>query len=258
MRRLLVAPLAGSLHRLSIPPATAPSWRRLRRRRSSGSTTARTTRVVTLEPWWHMQLPVFLMGSRSQVRGETIRFLDAVASGERPDVALVDAAAGGVIRLDEPLDLPYLDSLRDDRSFHLYLPLAIATKSRKSLRSRLVELFLGVSWGPLAMMGEDSLLLRMHDVLPEARWTEFLAATLRWWHEYSAEALRYSLRGAGVDRLWALNTALTQELRQRGVAVDELRVPLPDNSLDAFMRRHVGMFSDVLGLAQAGSVAGDS
>jgi hypothetical protein len=199
-----------------------------------------------------MQLPTFLMGSTDQVRKQTRRFLDSVVTGEHSEVTLVDAAAGAVILLGEPLDSP-----EGDRSFHMYLPLSMATKSRKELRPKLVDTFLRVSWGPLAMMGEDARLMRLHGVLPEARWTEFLAATLRWWHEYASEPLRYTM-GFQVDRLWELNTALTQELRRRGITVDELRQPLPGDSLETFMRQHGDMFSDVLDLAQVRSAAGEA
>lgn len=99
-----------------------------------------------------MRLPTFLMGSLDQVREQTRRYLDSIESDERSEMTLVDDAAGGVIRLGEPLD-----SHEGDRSFHMYLPLSIATKSRKELRAKLVDRFLQVSWGSLAMMG------RMHD-----------------------------------------------------------------------------------------------
>ena len=85
--------------------------------------------------------------------------------------------------------------------------------------------------------------------IPEDRWTEFLAAILQWWPDYAAEPLRYN-RGLNDSRLWDLNTTFMHGLSRRGIPKDELMQPLPDDNLEALMRRHEDKFSDVLQLAQ--------
>jgi hypothetical protein len=191
-----------------------------------------------------LQLPTFLMGSRDQVRKLTRQFLNSIAAGKPPEVTLMDAAAGGVIRVDECLSSP-----EGDRSFHMYMPILIASKSRnEQLGLKLADTLLQVPWGPLAMMGQDAGLMRGR-AIPEDRWTEFLAAILQWWPDYAAEPLRYN-RGLNDSRLWDLNTTFMHGLSRRGIPKDELMQPLPDDNLEALMRRHEDKFSDVLQLAQ--------
>lgn len=187
-----------------------------------------------------MRLPKFLLGTRAEVVRGTRKFLDTVAAKTEPELPMVDTAEGSsfVVLDDSRLHL-------DGRNFHMYAPFMVTTTTRRELSPPLFERLVRTPWGPLSLMGQGAAIVRMHKLVPEPSWAELLRATIRWWPEYAALGPRFAI-GQNQGELWSFPSLLKRELVERGVPREELRGPLPDDSLEAFLRTHQDKFADVL------------
>jgi hypothetical protein len=193
-----------------------------------------------------MLLPEFLLGTFSEVRGKTSRYLRSLLSGGSSEFELSDTRSEpGLIVIDDQ------NGIRArERHFQMYAIFEVADSTRYyPMRQRIFDGIVAHPWGPLALLGSQVILLRIHGVIAEASWTAALSNTMKWWDLYCAEGSRFA-DGARTGSLWELGGALQDELRQKGLPLNELLAPLPPGGLRALLSRHPAEFGYVLGTDQ--------
>jgi hypothetical protein len=195
-------------------------------------------------------IPSMFYGTIREVRPRAKRWLRNFAAG--PPIAAEPFASVGrstVFVLDDPYG-----AFAHETAVQMYSVMETATE-RPFLDTipQLFDYLLGVEWGPLALMGSDTGLVRLHRRVPSDRWPAFLRAVLKQWPNYEQLGTQFTV-GGGVDSLWSLPTQLKVEFGLRGFTSEELRIPPPEGGLSAFFSRHRDRFVDVLANSDRDSV----
>jgi hypothetical protein len=183
-----------------------------------------------------------MLGTYPEVKSRVLRLAKNIATGNPPDIVLVDTREiSGLYVLDDAHR-----SFARQRHFQLHSLLQVPIDREEfTVLPGLFDWLLTMPWGPLALMGPNAQLLRMHNRISEHQWTTFLRATVESWPMYAAEGARYVM-GLEPLALWGQPTMLACELERRGVSEDELQAPLPKRGLKEVLLRHRDKFADVL------------
>ena len=189
-----------------------------------------------------MQLPGFLRGTKVEARRRVAPFLKAIAAGEEPEVALVDAEASADVLV---LDGGRTKMMMPTTCFHMYMPCMVATEpDMRRLVPQLIDWMLRRPWGPLGLLCQEFGAMRIAHVIPEGAFAAYLAAFVEWWPQYMTLGQRF-MSGPRTGTLQAFNTPLMQALVRRGVTAEEFRVPFPGGTLENFVANRPG-FEDVM------------
>lgn len=187
-----------------------------------------------------MEIPEFMYGRYSEVKKRCNKILKELKKGASWDevtsnLPMIDTKENeGYIVMDGPSSL-----LKDENHFHMFVFLTLLY-DKDSLEDRAEEIFyehLKTSWGTLSLMSGRGGAIQLY-FIPIERHIPFLNSVLRFWEEYISEEKIFTCGSRSPDYIWSLQTNIKFVLARRGVPTEILRAPLPNNDLEALVKRY--------------------
>ncbi len=185
-----------------------------------------------------MKIPDFLYGTYREVKKNSNRILKELKKGASWEETVdclpmfeTNDMEGNLI-----MEGPYPGE-KDEEHFQMYAFLSLL-RGDESLENRQEEIFykhLETPWGTLSLMAGRGGLIQFYLIPPE-RHISFLISVSKFWKIFISEE-KYFTRN-GDTSIWRSSTNLQFVLARRGGSDEILDAPLPNNDLEAFLKKY--------------------
>ncbi len=185
-----------------------------------------------------MKIPEFLYGTYREVKKNSNRIIRELKKGVSweeivdclPMLDTNDMEGNLIMEGPSPID-------RDFNHFHMFAFLTIL-RDEESLENGQEEIFnkhLESPWGTFSLMSGRGGTIQFF-VIPPERHIPFLEAVSKFWEIFIGEEKNFTRYGD--TSIWSYTSNLQFVLARRSIPHDILRAPLPNNDLDALLKKY--------------------
>ncbi len=185
-----------------------------------------------------MKIPEFMYGTYREVKKNSNRILRELKKGASWEEAVdyltmleVNDMEGNLI-----MNGPHPGE-KDEEHFHMYAFLSLL-REHESLENRQEDIFykhLETPWGTLSLMAGRLGVIQCY-FLPPKRHIPFLKSVSKFWEIFIDEEKKFTRDGD--TSIWSYSSNLKFVLARRNIPHDILRAPLPNNDLDALLKKY--------------------
>ncbi len=185
-----------------------------------------------------MKIPEFLYGTYREVKKKSNKIMRELTKEASWEEAIESFPLLDTNDMDGNLIMGPYPGEKDKNHFQMYSFLSLLGEN-ESLENRQEEIFykhLETPWGTLSMMPRANGLMTFY-VIPSERHIPFLKSVSKFWAIFISEENIFTRFGE-IRPLWSYNTNLLFVLARRGIPNEILRGPLPNNDLEAFLKKY--------------------